>query len=247
MAIRRPPTTFSDTISTADIADDAISGDKLANDIAISTTGNIATTGSGVITSPIIQTDSIKDDSGTRVLASDSGSAWSWGSGIPANSIIQVQYVQKTDTFSTQSGSLTAIPGLNVNITPSSSSNKILITCHVVLCSTFYITHCGLFRDSTEIGLADNSENRTRSLLNSAIDDGNESDGEVEHLSQSFLDSPNTTSQVNYGLRMARRYDNSTSPTSYINRSSTDRSLPDGNETYDSRYISTITVMEIAQ
>ena len=50
MAIRRPPTTFSDTISTADIADDAISGDKLANDIAISTTGNIATTGSGTLT-----------------------------------------------------------------------------------------------------------------------------------------------------------------------------------------------------
>ena len=50
MAIRRPPTTFSDTISTTDIADDAISGDKLANDIAISTTGNIATTGSGTLT-----------------------------------------------------------------------------------------------------------------------------------------------------------------------------------------------------
>ena len=51
MAIRRPPTTFSDTISTADIADDAITGGKLANDIAISTTGNIATTGSGTLTS----------------------------------------------------------------------------------------------------------------------------------------------------------------------------------------------------
>ena len=50
MAIRRPPTTFSDTISTADIADDAITGGKLANDIAISTTGNIVTTGSGALT-----------------------------------------------------------------------------------------------------------------------------------------------------------------------------------------------------
>ena len=50
MAIRRPPTTFSDTISTADIADDAVTGGKLANDIAISTTGNIVTTGSGALT-----------------------------------------------------------------------------------------------------------------------------------------------------------------------------------------------------
>jgi len=49
MAIRRPPTTFSDTISTTDIADDAITGGKLANDIGISTTGNIATTGSGTL------------------------------------------------------------------------------------------------------------------------------------------------------------------------------------------------------
>ena len=186
---------------------------------------------------------------GSELINDNGGSgALQWGSGVPANSIIQVQYVEKTDTFSTQSGTLTAIPGLNVNITPSSSSNKILITCHVVLSSTFFITHCGLFRDNTEIGLADNSENRPRSLLNSAIDDGNEDDGEVEHLSHSFLDSPNTTSQVNYGLRMARRYDNSTTPTSYINMSVPDRSLPDGGtETYDSRYISTMYVMEIAQ
>jgi len=39
MAIRRPPTTFSDSITGAD----------LASDIAISTTGNIATTGSGTL------------------------------------------------------------------------------------------------------------------------------------------------------------------------------------------------------
>ena len=39
MAIRRPPTTFSDSITGAD----------LASDIAISTTGNIATTGSGAL------------------------------------------------------------------------------------------------------------------------------------------------------------------------------------------------------
>ena len=40
MAIRRPPTTFSDSIT----------GHDLASDIAISTTGNIATTGSGTLT-----------------------------------------------------------------------------------------------------------------------------------------------------------------------------------------------------
>ena len=45
MAIRRTIAEFSDDIATADIADDAITGGKLANNIAISTTGAITTTG----------------------------------------------------------------------------------------------------------------------------------------------------------------------------------------------------------
>ena len=49
MAIRRPPTTFSDTISTADIADDAITTAKVADDqitlakMAVGTDGQIIT------------------------------------------------------------------------------------------------------------------------------------------------------------------------------------------------------------
>ena len=39
------------TVTTAKLADDAVTGAKLANDIGISTTGNIATTSSGTITS----------------------------------------------------------------------------------------------------------------------------------------------------------------------------------------------------
>tara|TARA_B100000508_G_C11460494_1_gene279030 strand:+ start:1935 stop:2540 length:606 start_codon:yes stop_codon:yes gene_type:complete len=197
----------------------------------------------------ILQVDKIIDKAATsnKELAQYSSGNWGWGAGVPSGTILQVQYVQKTDTFSTQSGSLVAIPGFNVDITPASSSNKILITCHVVLSSNFFITHCGLFRDTnTEIGLADDDTSRPRSFLMSAIDDGNEDDGEVEHLSNSFLDSPNTTSQVNYGLKMARRYDNANTPTSYFNRSVPDRSQGSP-VTYDSRYISTMYVMEIAQ
>ena len=43
MAIRRPPTTFSDTISTADIADDAITSAKL--DTNLSVAGTLGVTG----------------------------------------------------------------------------------------------------------------------------------------------------------------------------------------------------------
>ena len=37
-----------------------------------------------------IKANSIQDKTGTRVLASDSGSAWSWGSGVPSGSILKV-------------------------------------------------------------------------------------------------------------------------------------------------------------
>tara|TARA_R100000808_G_scaffold18828_1_gene41142 strand:+ start:266 stop:886 length:621 start_codon:yes stop_codon:yes gene_type:complete len=53
------------------------------------------------LTSPIVQTDSIKDDSGTRVLASDSGSAWSWGSGVPSGAVIECKMIQDTATSDT--------------------------------------------------------------------------------------------------------------------------------------------------
>ena len=37
-----------------------------------------------------IKANSIQDKTGTRVLASDSGSAWSWGAGVPSGSVLQI-------------------------------------------------------------------------------------------------------------------------------------------------------------
>tara|TARA_R100001594_G_scaffold70597_2_gene104995 strand:+ start:2684 stop:3322 length:639 start_codon:yes stop_codon:yes gene_type:complete len=88
-----------------------------------------------------IYSNSIKDQTGTRQLASDSGSAWSWGSALPSGSIVQVQSFQKTDTASmtniakdtdyvlqdssspATSASTTGI--LQVNITPQIAGSKI--------------------------------------------------------------------------------------------------------------------------
>ena len=41
-----------------------------------------------------VYVNSIKDKTNTRELASDSGSAWSWGSGLPSGSIVQVKFHQ---------------------------------------------------------------------------------------------------------------------------------------------------------
>lgn len=119
MAIRRPPTTFSDTISTADIADDAITGGKLANDIAISTTGNIATTGSGAL---------------TVAGASNFGSIASGtlGSNVvfPSGQILNTQY----DSYSTQ----TTIGDTNTNILSTTFNTKGANSRIIVLTNLLY-------------------------------------------------------------------------------------------------------------
>ena len=63
---------------------------------------------SSVIKSTTLQTNSLKDKTGTRTLASDSGSAWSWGSGIPKGSVIE-QFASPCDgsSITVQSGTYT--------------------------------------------------------------------------------------------------------------------------------------------
>ena len=50
-----------------------------------------------------IYVNSIKDKTGTRQLASDSGSAWSWGLGVPSGSVIECKMIQDTATSDTTS------------------------------------------------------------------------------------------------------------------------------------------------
>ena len=104
---------------------------------------------SSEIKSTTVQTNSLKDKTGTRELASDSGSAWSWGSGLPSGSIVQVQSTQygtasgesgrmATLTHDTdyvlQSGGSTSGGGasgiLDVNITPKITGSKIWLQAH---------------------------------------------------------------------------------------------------------------------
>ena len=86
-----------------------------------------------------IYVNSIKDKTNTRELASDSGSAWSWGSGLPSGSIVQVQYTQYTgqasmtginsgvDVVITDATPSTGNEILKVDITPQITNSKFLI------------------------------------------------------------------------------------------------------------------------
>jgi len=128
MAIRRPPTTFSDTISTADIADDAITGGKLANDIAISTTGNIATTGSGTLT--VAGNTTL---SGTNNLGSNPTLTLGSNATFPAGHVIQtVQYVETARFVQDLSGATHQVlnngsADFAVSITTKQANSKIMV------------------------------------------------------------------------------------------------------------------------
>ena len=162
---------------------------------------------------------------------------------LPSGTMLQVLQAVKTDTFSTTSGTFVQVPNLTVTITPSSASNKILVTGSIALAANYYAWHCGLFQDGTEIGKADAASNRPLSFFN-GIDNQTDqaSHGKASYITRELLVSPNTTSAVTFDVRAARRFDNQGSPVTYINRTHPDRDT----STYDMRFISTLTVREIS-
>ena len=87
------------------------------------------------MTDSILQVDKIIDKAGTsnKELAEYSSSAWSWGKGVPAGSVIQT--VIDSDATTYTNGSVGDSSGSNgpvalskaYSITPTSTSNKIMI------------------------------------------------------------------------------------------------------------------------
>jgi hypothetical protein len=160
--------------------------------------------------------------------------------------VLQVVSTTKTDTFSVAgTTSLTDITGLSVSITPSSSSNKILITGFIGSAmgpsgnQTFY----HLIRGSTEIAKADTSGSRrfahTSAVGNVDALGGGSHTWILTPVPFQHLDSPSTTSATTYKIQLSGA---TTSNTHYINRSIRDEATT----YYDGRIVSTITVMEIA-
>ena len=190
------------TISTAKLADSAVTNVKLAND---SVTVN-----------------------GTSI---DLGASET----ITAGKVLQVLQAVKTDTFSTTSGSKVDVTGLSVAITPSSSSNKVLITgrLNIGLVRTApYLYPIFLLRDSTEICIHDSASNRTRATTGGQWP-CTSSDPTADY-SIEFLDSPSTTYKI--------QIFSESSGTAYVNRGNE----ADGDSAITGRFTSVITVMEIA-
>ncbi len=158
-----------------------------------------------------------------------------------AGNIIQVKQAVKTDTFLLDGQTTADIPNLTIAITPSSSSNKILVFYNVSAAAEAggYSGLLFLFRDSTQIYLGDANGNRTRAssyiLSHSAVDYGSQ---EMFDLSGTFLDSPSTTSSTTYKLSVKAQ---NTGKAFYVNRHNSD-----GNGSGSPRTASSITVLEVA-
>ena len=152
--------------------------------------------------------------------------------------IIQVKSVVKTDVFTSTSTSFVDITGMSVNITPTSSTSKILIIAQCSVVGEDAGTGIMLDRDGTEPLKANADGNKQRfTLFGAYANTGNEMQYNQPANHISFLDSPNTTSQVTYKLKAKTRSSN----TFYVNSTRyTD------NNTNASLGTSTLTVMEVS-
>tara|TARA_Y100000996_G_scaffold414398_1_gene405146 strand:- start:1058 stop:1645 length:588 start_codon:yes stop_codon:yes gene_type:complete len=151
-----------------------------------------------------------------------------------AGKILQVVQTVKTDAFSYNSTSFGDITGLTATITPSSNSNKILVSTNLYFSigtgSGSTTIMCNLVRGSTNIAQPNlpSSINHQASLFSWS------SAAYMQQRTVEFLDSPATTSATTYKVQI--KGDN-TSATMWLNRYYSSNNY---------RGISTITLMEVA-
>ena len=114
--------------------------------------------------------------------------------------ILQVVSATKTDSFTTTLTSAVDITGLSVSITPSSSSNKILVSFHLSASmeDDGYRGGVILVRDSTKIYIGDAGGNRTQVSRYIQQDRNTQ---ELFSLAGQHLDTPSTTSAITYKMQ----------------------------------------------
>jgi len=162
---------------------------------------------------------------------------------LPAGSVLQVVSTTLSSAYSESIAaeiiSSSVVPGLTASITPVSTSSKIRIDISTYLSSSVEYGLGGFVfrRGSTAIGVADEAGDRSRlSAFGGAL--GHEA-RDIAPISQTFVDSPSSTSELTYGISLFNRDDSTVNM--YINRASNDT-----DEVFRVRTISTITLMEVA-
>ena len=162
--------------------------------------------------------------------------------GVPSGGgggFIQTKSSVKTDTFSHNTSTFTDITGLNVSITPSSTSSKVLVICQIsgngAAAPQGYFSLTRVIGGSTDntIFIGDANSNRVRATLNMY----NNQNNECKNGTLVFLDSPSTTSAITYKIQCR----NQGQGTVFVNRSELFQ-----NNANSGTLTSSITAMEVS-
>ena len=178
----------------------------------------------------------------TNTIQAATGSIVSVAAGhtfAPAGHVIQTKSMTLTSATTASSNSYTD-SGLTLDITPSATSSKILITGFICLGVDYFKNYIRVVRDSTDLAVGDEAGTRERVFATALTSDPDWDSYGVQPTPINLLDSPNTTSQVNYKVQF--KCYRGTGGTATVNRSHTDRNLSG----YDERTVSVLTLQEIA-
>ncbi len=160
--------------------------------------------------------------------------------------ILQVVQTVKTNAFSSNSSTLHDITGMSVAITPSSSSNKVLI--NVALSyggqNNMY-AGINLLRGSTIVAQGDANVSNHRLCTFGIGGDNNNFDYKVASATYTYLDSPSTTSATTYKLQ-GQAVGTASPVQYYLLNSPYQGGQVNNNATYVINTTSTITAMEVA-
>jgi hypothetical protein len=203
----------------------------------------LVSTGGGSVTLDVPSTASdytLTAPARTATVLADDGSGKIRKADLPSGSVIQVVTTFKNDVFSASlsGGSFTDITGFSVTITPTSSSNKILVLANYGLSASSPAVASRLLRNGTLISNGSVSGARVSASSPSVTNAGDTNRGVPTSIH--YLDSPSTTSAVTYKLQIGA-IEPSGTHTCWFNTSGGDTDAG-----YIARMGSSITVMEIA-
>ena len=189
------------------------------NSITAAMVGNDLISGKDALTSTPADTDEFLISDGGILKRIDA-------SLVGRGKVLQVVQTTKIDHFSTTNNysNLTDVTGLNVAITPSSSSNKVFVMVQIMGSVSGTTQFIQLVRDSTNI-LIPSGGSFPATIAN---DSNNTYPGTIN-----FLDSPSTTSEITYKIKTGAQ-----SGTAHVNARQDD--------TTNHKFTSTITAMEIS-
>ena len=177
------------------------------------------------------------DGTSGQVLQTNGSGVLSFaGVSASAGQVIQVVSTLKTDRFSTNASGETDITGLSVTITPSSTSNKILILAHITSSSNNSSgIHFRVLRGATAVGVGSDG---SRTPMGFTTDSGQSDTNRATTIgAYCFLDTPSSTSSLTYKVTASQF---NASNTYYINSNATLTG-----DAYDDIFTSGITAMEI--